>query len=159
MSSVRFEVVGTPSPQAGTKPVPAGKGPDGKQRFRHVSTGGVNLKTWRTQVADAAREQAAQVGMLHGPVEVRVLFRFSMPKSRPKMLRTWGVGWMIGKPDADKLQRALGDSLKEGGLIEDDSRIVRWYVEKVEVTNTWTGAVVVVGQLLAPVDLSEWGTT
>ena len=43
------------------------------------------------------------------------------------------------KPDADKLQRALGDSLTKAGTIKDDSYITRWIVDKQYADDTEPG--------------------
>lgn len=43
------------------------------------------------------------------------------------------------KPDADKLQRALGDALTQAGTIRDDSYITRWIVDKKYADDTEPG--------------------
>ena len=161
--SVTFDVVGDPSPQSGMKP--QGRNRNGSLRL--VSTGGVNLRSWRDSVAAAARTASTAHGItFDGPVIVIAQFRHPMPASRPALARHRGMVVKSTIPDLDKLQRALGDSLKAGGLIVDDGRIAGWYSSKVEVWQAWTGARVSVrsfgaGDILFP-DLADvhnlmWG--
>lgn len=142
---VDLEIVGQPAPQGDKSAVLIGgkarliEGRRGEGRERH--------KTWRTVVADAARDAVSEHGLtepLDGPLRLYVEFRMAMPASRPKRTRVLGRGWKEGAPDLDKLLRALGDSLKDGGLIRDDARIVNVHARKVEVIG-WTGALVTIG--------------
>lgn len=141
--AVTFTVVGEPSPQAGTKTVPiVTKG--GRKIFRKITEGGVGLAPWRQAVADKAAEIAADHGCLTGPLKLDVLFRFPMPKSRGKQAQLLRSLPKTGAPDWDKLARAVGDSLKSGGLIADDALIVWALIRKVEVWQAWTGATITV---------------
>lgn len=58
-----------------------------------------------------------------GPLLVDVTFYLPKPK-RPKFQLP------AVKPDGDKLQRALGDSLTAAGVIVDDARITQWRSRK-----------------------------
>lgn len=143
---VEFEVLGLPAPQGDKSAVMiAGKprvieGRRGVGRERHA--------TWRTVVADAAREVAvAGEAPFDGPLGLSVEFRFPMPKSRSKAARTAGRCAKTTPPDLDKLLRALGDSLKAGGLIADDARFSAIEACKVEVIG-WTGAVITINREL-----------
>lgn len=148
MTIARFKVLGNPTPQAGMRAFKVG------DKIRMASTGGKDLENWRSAVSVAAAKAAAStdssrigpIGCIRGPVAVKVTFRFTMPESRPNRFRAFGA-YKVGAPDADKLARALGDALKVGGLIEDDSRIVVWHIEKLEVWGQWTGAIVEVQSL------------
>ena len=143
-----MRVYGDPSPQAGTKSVPAGRTATGKQIYRKITEGGVNLKPWRDSVSAAADEARAQVdGVMDGALMLTVLFRFPMPKSRPKWMREQGAVAHTVTPDADKLVRAVGDALKVGGLIADDARLCLLHVGKVEVWERWTGAIIEVATI------------
>ena len=142
MSEITFEVEGLPMPQGshtavsrGGKPalIPAG-----------TSTSRKAFATWRGLVADAAADMVPDDGPLDGPLEVSITFRLPMPGSRNADTRRAGWAWAATKPDLDKLVRAVGDSLVAGGLIRDDSRIVRITAEKVEVGGTWCGAEIAV---------------
>lgn len=139
---------GDPASQAGMKSVPIrGKGgrailtADGRPMFRQITEGSKGLKSWRQEVSEAAKLAAAEIGgTIVGAVEVWIEFRFPMPASRPKWYRERGVMPMTVKPDGDKLQRAVWDSLKTGGLIEDDARVSMWHGAKFEVADDWLGA-------------------
>lgn len=146
MPVVTFRVLGEPSPQAGTKSVPIrGKGgapvttKDGRPMFRKITEGGVNLKSWRQEVAGEAARVAALSMMFVGPVRLEVLFRLPMPKSRPRWAILQRVLFRVGLPDLDKLLRAVGDSLKVGGLLKDDALIVDVRMRKIEVHESWLG--------------------
>lgn len=137
---IRFEVLGLPAPQGDKSAVIIGgkprliEGKRGSGRDRH--------KTWRTVVADAARDIADDLDEpLDGPLGLSVEFRFPMPASRRKADRVAGWALKTTAPDLDKLIRALGDSLEAGGLIVSDARFCAIEARKVEVTG-WTGAVV-----------------
>ena len=143
---VQFVVYGVPAPQGGSKPVPTRRG------TRLVSTGGVGLEAWRNSCASSALAAATEHGTFDGPIKVQATFRFPMPKSRRKWERDLGEIWKTTTPDLDKLERALGDSLKAGGLIVDDSIICQWSATKVEVHQQWTGVVVLIKSLLIDED-------
>ena len=133
-----FDVVGLPTPQGSKTRMPNGamlEGGSKEARARH--------RDWRTTVADKAREQAEQrTGPMDGEIELTVLFRFPMPKSRPKRIREQGSAFKTTMPDLDKLVRSVGDGLTTGGLIVDDARLVRIVASKIETTG-WTGAQIV----------------
>lgn len=153
---VTFLVMGDPASQAGMKSVPIrGKGgapvttQDGRLMFRKITEGSKGLKSWRAEVASAAAEATETIGgAIHGNVEVWIEFRFAMPPSRPKWARALGVIPRGVKPDGDKLQRAVWDSLTAGGLIDDDARVVRWHGAKLEVTDGWLGAQIKVAEVV-----------
>ena len=146
MGSVKFTVIGVPSQQAGMRSVPI-KTKSGKQFTRQITTGGKNLKSWRAEVSDAAMAEVERVGCMHGPLYVRMEFRFPMPKSRPKWMRDRGIAIKVSAPDTDKLIRAIGDSLTVAGLIPDDAPIADVRATKVEVWEAWTGVVIEIVQL------------
>lgn len=145
LTPVMFVVYGEPSPQGGTKSVPIHT-KSGKTVYRKVTEGGVNLKSWRQEVSTAAQQHAA-AGCFDGPVRLEIQFRFQMPKSRPKWAHLQGWLLKVGAPDTDKLIRAVGDSLKVGGLIKDDALVAQLRVEKVEVSTGWIGAAIRVSAL------------
>lgn len=140
--SLQFVARGVPQPQSGMKP--GGRTRTGTMRL--ISTGGAHLADWRGTVTAAAL--AAKLEQRHPgfdePITVIAAFRFPMPKSRPKWMRTEGEWPKSTKPDLDKLQRALGDSLSAAGVITDDNLIVRWDAQKNEVWQQWTGVVVLI---------------
>ena len=131
MNPVEFEVVGLPAAQ-GSK--------------RHVGNGVMvesskALKPWRSAVAEAARDIAADVGQYDEPLHMEVCFRFPMPKSRRAGVRAVGIASKTTAPDLDKLIRSTGDALTTSGLIRDDALISSVYALKLEVIG-WSGAVI-----------------
>lgn len=110
---VGFLVIGTPRPKGS-------KDYKGKRRNGSaILTESADVRPWQAAVAAAAH----QTGMTFaGPVEVLTEFRLPRPaKVRDAMT---GLGQNAG--DGDKLTRAVWDGLKEGGMIEDDSKVLRW---------------------------------
>lgn len=142
LTPVLFTVYGEPSPQGGTKSVPIRAKGGAVRGYRKITEGGVNLKSWRQDVSIAARAEAERHGCFDGPVRLEIQFRFQMPKSRPKWAHVQGWLLRVGKPDTDKLIRAVGDSLKVGGLIKDDALVAQLKVEKVECSEGWIGAAI-----------------
>jgi len=132
---VAFDVIGDPTPQGSKTKMPNGamlEGGTADLRAKRIN--------WRNAVADAARERVELVGKLDGDLELRVTFRFAVPKSRTKAVEAnGGIGWKNTAPDLDKLVRSCGDSLTASGLIRDDARLVHIRASKVE-TVAWTGA-------------------
>lgn len=125
---IEFDVAGLPAPQ-GSK--------------RHVGRGVMvesskAVAPWRATVAARALE-VSRGRTFDGPLRLTVNFRFRMPASRPKRVRSVGVAPKTTAPDLDKLLRAVGDALTESGLIRDDARICEVRATKHEVTG-WTGA-------------------
>jgi Holliday junction resolvase RusA-like endonuclease len=112
--TVEFFVPGIPRPQ-GSKSV---------SRTGHLYESSKGLRAWRKTVAMTAiawkAKQSAKVRKLL-PLDGALLARFEFYLSRPR--RTKHARYPLGPPDLAKLVRAVEDSLKEGGLIVDDSRI------------------------------------
>jgi Holliday junction resolvase RusA-like endonuclease len=134
-------VYGVPSPQAGMRSVPV-RAKGGKVvGTRQVTTGGVGLLNWRQAVADAAHAAALVSGKLDGPVRLEVLLRFPLPKSAPRWAHQQAMVPHTGTPDADKLLRAIGDSLKAGGLVADDARFHDVHTLKVKCAG-WSGTLI-----------------
>jgi Holliday junction resolvase RusA-like endonuclease len=82
------------------------------------------VKPYRATVALAAREVWAE-SATHGSVGVSIAFTFVRPKSHynAKGVLRAGVATHPGKPDIDKLCRAVLDSLT-GIIYADDSQVV-----------------------------------
>lgn len=119
MTEIYIRANGTPIPQ-GSKV--AGKTANGRPFVRDANPRA--LKDWREAVAQAAwramQEREFQVDCLNEPVELVCWFYFEKPKtSKAKEPISARVG------DLDKLLRAVGDALVDGGAIEDDRLIVR----------------------------------
>lgn len=126
--SLTFFIPGTPKPQ-GSKTIVNG-------RMIEANTG---LRDWRHVITMYARQAKgrSQSWPATGPVALTADFHFSRPKSH------YGTGKNAGKvkpnapryvtttPDLDKLMRALGDGLKDAGVVQDDSLIVVEHITKV----------------------------
>ena len=142
MTTVSFDVVGTPRPQGSKKAFAV----NGQARMKE--TGGLEFAAWRNAVAEAARREADRlVGPLDGALMITCAFRFQMPKSRSKKDRVKGKLWKTTAPDSSKLLRLVEDSLQAGGLITDDARIAAHWVTKIEVATGWTGATIKIAHL------------
>jgi Holliday junction resolvase RusA-like endonuclease len=93
----------------------------------HIVAVKAPLREWRTKIraATMARHNGEP---MDGPLNVSLVFQLAPPK-KP---RWWAPAV---KPDADKLVRAVFDSLsttkKEKGVITDDARIVSFTAAKV----------------------------
>jgi len=137
VNTLRFVVHGVPAPQGSHRAFVVA----GKARITEGNSG--NHALWRNQVTLAALNalEACEITEpLDGPLELDVLFRFPMPKSRAKWQRNLGYIPKSTAPDLDKLVRTVGDSLTAGGVITDDARITSIFAQKVEVLDLWTGA-------------------
>jgi len=138
MTSVSFDVIGTPAPQ-GSK--------------RHVGRGimvesSKNVRPWRDAVAAQAATHATRC--LTGPITLDVVFRMRMPASRPARARTEGVTPSTRRPDLSKLVRSTEDALVDAGLIADDALIHTINARKIEVHNQWTGATITIREDTQP---------
>lgn len=90
-----------------------------------------NLLPWREAIIARIHESGWQP-ILHGAITVTMLFVLPRPK------RHYGTGRNAGirkaaapllhtkAPDADKLQRSVGDALTQSGVIRDDAQIAVW---------------------------------
>ena len=118
MSTLAFIVHGTPQAQGSMRHV-------GNGRMIHKP----ELLQWRNMVNLAAVNAARQNSItlpLDGPLYIAATFYLPKPK-RP------AYDVPATKPDLDKLTRAIGDALspKTGQkVIAEDSRIVKWEIEK-----------------------------
>lgn len=116
--------------------VPGPAAPQGSKRAFRTRSGRIALvessnkvKPFRAAVAIGA--VAAGATPLEGPVTMQVAFIFMRPAShftRSGALRASAPSHP-GKPDLDKLARAVGDALT-GVCYRDDSQIVRWEMTK-----------------------------
>jgi Holliday junction resolvase RusA-like endonuclease len=119
---IEFEVHGVPAPQGSKNPW----GGEANKRTR----------PWRGQVSQVAAAIMQGRDVLLGPVRVNVIFAFPRPKSHFRtgknahLLRETAPHWHTSVPDADKLQRAIGDAL-QGVVIRDDKQISGWIVDKI----------------------------
>jgi Holliday junction resolvase RusA-like endonuclease len=113
VEEVTFFVTGKPVPQGSKTAFVVGRRAIVTDQNRAV------LKPWRETVAVAADRGVT----FSQPVAVALAFVLPAPQ-KPR----WSVPAV--KPDIDKLARACLDALTDGGLIEDDARVVDLHVTK-----------------------------
>ena len=118
--SLAFVVEGVPQAQGSMRSF-------GRGRMTHSNP---KLTAWRTRVLTIAVSEArTQKWNPHPDTSLKVTAYFFF--ERPKHTK-YGA-YPAGKPDLDKLQRAIGDALspKYGTkIIADDARIVKWDARK-----------------------------
>lgn len=133
--TIKIWVPGIPAPQgnmAATR--------QGKLYYKNSA----NLDVWRYDISWRARK-AMRENKIHevhlGPVALTIEFTLVRPKATPKRRETPPA---IKKPDLDKLQRAVLDSLT-GHVYQDDSQVNRIAASKrlAEIGET-TGATIFV---------------
>lgn len=125
--SVVLRIHGVPTPQGNKSAfVRNGKavvveGRRGPARAAHAA--------WRQAVATAARDHLDANPWQAPFTDACVVFvTFLLP--RPKSVSVKRRPWPTVKPDVDKLLRSLLDGLTDGGLLRDDTLVVRVEVEK-----------------------------
>lgn len=119
---------------------PAPQGSKSQTRTGHMFEANKKLPAWRGLLVETFK---GAVGPDWEPWDcpLECVVTFWLPKPR-----TTKFPAPIGKPDTDKLQRAVGDALTIAGIIRDDSRIVHWNARKVW-TITEAGAAIVLRQV------------
>jgi len=126
--TLTIEVAGVPAPQ-GSKTV--GRSASGASWVRDDNP---HTAPWRATVAAAAaKAMSPGLGhtwpMLHGPVKLYAEFRFPRPKGHYRtgkaagQLRPAAPFHPSGRPDLDKLLRAVGDAIA-GIVLVDDAQII-----------------------------------
>lgn len=124
MAEVTFTVPGVPAPQGSKTRTKWGVREDNPA-----------TRPWRSAIAWEATAAMQGLDILTGPVEVLVHFVFPRPKShfgtgtRGEVLKESAPKLHTSPPDADKLERAIGDSLR-GIVLRDDAQIAHWDVWK-----------------------------
>lgn len=110
--------------------VPGRPAPQGSIRaIVHRSTGravaikdnNAAQKSWRQDVRDTAQQAWGDRPPIDGPVSIQIDFVMPRPLSTPKR----STPPAIKKPDGDKLERAVWDSLTHV-VWTDDARVVEW---------------------------------
>lgn len=105
--------------------IPRPQGSKRKMRGSFIETSKY-LEAWRQTMIDAARYAHNGKPPLDGPLRCTVCFLFPCPKTRPEKA---GKLHTVS-PDADKLQRAVGDALTLADVIVDDRLIAVWAAAK-----------------------------
>lgn len=114
-----IQVRGIPAPQGSKRHVGGGRMVESSKA----------VGPWREAVR--AECQRAGVQPLDGPVLVRISFRLPRPKGHygtgrnAARVRPAAPAWPAGKPDLDKLERAVLDGLTAGGAWLDDAQVVQ----------------------------------
>ena len=131
-----FEVYGIPAPQGSKKSI-------GNGRFIEASK---KLPAWRKRVKEAAEVAIADQSWvtLTGAAELSVVFFLPRPKSVSPSKRLLPTV----PPDSDKLIRAVGDSLTDGGVWEDDSLVWKVNAYKLYDDTRESGAMITVKPLM-----------
>jgi len=123
---VRIVVRGRPAPQGSKRHVGGG-------RMIEMSKA---VGPWREAVRTETQLAMRHEPPLGCPVEVNIMFYLKRPASHYRtgrnahLLRDNAPEWPAGKPDLDKLARAVLDGLTMGGAWKDDSQAVRLDVIK-----------------------------
>lgn len=103
------------------------------------------LPAWRSLVSLAAKQAMKGNAPTLNPVSVTASFSFSRPKShfgtgsKAMVLRSDAPHKKAGKPDLDKLQRAIFDAMT-GIVFKDDCQV--WSVEAVKIYSDKPGVAV-----------------
>jgi Holliday junction resolvase RusA-like endonuclease len=138
-----FYVVGVPSQQ-------------GSKRG-YIVNGRVNItedskktRPWRDAVKHAALDASGRhrtAPLLDGgPVRIVVTFVLPRPRGHYRtgrnahLLRDAAPRWPAVKPDADKMWRLVGDSLKDAAVYRDDAQVVQARISKVYADGQLPGA-------------------
>lgn len=102
-------------------------------RGRLIQVNSARHKAWRRQLCDAAAAAMPVDWESSTPKVVEAVFCFQRPKyhlTKAGGLRAGAPDTMHIRPDLDKLARAVGDALTDAIVVDDDSLIVRWILEK-----------------------------
>jgi crossover junction endodeoxyribonuclease RusA len=115
---------------------PAPQGSKTRNRYGAIYDDSRATKPWREAVrGETQRAMAGQLPMA-GPVAVTVSFRMTRPKGHYGSGRNAGTvrasapAFPFGKPDVDKLARAVLDGLTEGGAFKDDAQVITLVASK-----------------------------
>lgn len=126
-----IEVRGLPAPQGSKRPVRFGNGKIG------VVESSKGVGPWREAVrAETQRVMKAEDGPLDGALAVSITFELPRPRGHYGTGRNGGLikdsapQFPAGRPDLDKLLRAVLDGLTAGGAWSDDAQVVRIGAEK-----------------------------
>jgi crossover junction endodeoxyribonuclease RusA len=115
--------------------IPAPQGSKVRNRAGAIYESNKAVGPWRQAVR--AETQRAAARPLTGAVSARIEFRLLRPKGHYGTGRNAGTvrasapDFPHGKPDIDKLARAVLDGLTEGGAWTDDAQVVTLEVHKV----------------------------
>lgn len=141
-ASIAVFVPGTAKPQGSKQGRPIYRGSGATKTFTgkvaQVESAGEPLKEWRTDLRAALLTGAGEplTNLADAPVAVRLEFWMARPKSHYRTgrnshaLRYAAPKHPAGKPDVDKLARAVLDAITSAGVWRDDSLVVDLHVSK-----------------------------
>ena len=118
-----FTVIGRPAPQGSKRHIGGGR------MIESSKAAG----PWREAVRAETAAVMATGGYrppIEGPVQVALTFVLPRPRGHygtgrnAARIRDSAPKWPAGKPDIDKLTRAVLDGITAGGAIRDDSQVV-----------------------------------
>lgn len=107
---LRRFVTGRPAPQGSKNYLPNGRGRESSEY----------LPSWRADVRAAFEGRPVPFDNT-GPLFAELDFVLTRPKSEPANKHTRPH---LGKPDVDKLVRAVLDALRSAGVFRDDSQVI-----------------------------------
>ena len=129
---IHFMVFGTPIPKGSTRSFAIARGTGDKRRYTgqtvNMASNSDKLRPYEARVRDAARNSGAVAFMTSGPVSVTLSFFFTRPKNHYRsgknehMRKPSAPIFHTGKPDLDKLVRAVLDGMT-GVVFVDDSQV------------------------------------
>lgn len=133
--NLTLEVFGRPAPQGSKRYI----GGSAKQGGRFIEASKY-LPAWRKAVTQAALVAMEDVRWERwdGPVELEVTFFLERPTTIKKAARPYP----IKMPDLDKMLRAIGDSLSDAGVWQDDAQVVKVVASKLYDDDHKPGAVI-----------------
>lgn len=128
MPALTIDIIGLPVSQGSMVSNGTGRG------LRHSNE--KELKPWRNYVAATIHENLPPDWDPSLPVSITATFRYPRPqghfgtgKNSNNLLPSAPVHHFV-KPDLDKAQRAIGDSLEAGAILRGDQQITQWNVAK-----------------------------
>lgn len=124
---ISFIVEGVPVQQGSKRPIQTKAKGGYKGGLRVMDVNAKTLKPWRALVRESAETAMGGASPLSGPVHATIVFVFPRPKYHAKM--TVKPSWKTSKPDLDKLERAIYDSLS-GVVYDDDAQVVQHHNTK-----------------------------
>jgi len=105
-----------------------------KRGMRHSNH--KELLPWRNYVAATIRQNLPPDWDPSLPVSITATFRYPRPQGHygtgknSNTLKPSAPIHHFVKPDLDKAQRAIGDSLEQGAILRGDQQITQWNVSK-----------------------------
>ena len=127
---------------------------------RHVGNGRMvesskAVGPWREAVRGETQDVMADKLVLPGPVKVRIRFLLTRPQSHYGTGRNAGIirpamTWAQpdGRPDIDKLARAVLDGLTMGGAFKDDGQVIDLHASKhYTLTGTAPGCTIEISEV------------